>query len=285
MKLCLLNVASAEEPNAFLDQLHALWSRNFALVKQQNTQITSRVSTWGIEGMDGFFYHSIDTLNAQAVFQAAVSAERDGFDALLITCFGDPMLPQIRQAVNIPVASIGEASLLTAAMMGNSFGVVHISEYNIIETKHKIHQYGLSERLANVRPIDEGPMEQGEAIFNAARAIQSFSKVGRELIADGAEVLIPACGLMSPALRLAPGLEEDYPNGFTELDGVPILDVMACGIKAAETLYALKDCGSSWISRRNLYAQPTPAARESGRVVLKDDRMRFWDTPLRVNEA
>jgi allantoin racemase len=280
MKLCLANVASAHEANPFLDQLHALWSKNFALVKQADTDITSRVCTWGIEGMDGFFYHSIDTLNAQAVFQAAVSAERDGADAVLVTCFGDPMLHQIRQAVNIPVASIGEASLLAAAMMGERFGIVHISEYNIIETKHKIHQYGLSDRLAGIRPVNETPMEQGGAIFNAAHAIEAFTKVGRELIADGAEVLIPACGLMSPALRLAPGVEQDYPNGFTELDGVPILDVMSCGIKMVETLYALKKCGSSWISRRNLYAQPTPAALESGKMVLKDDRMTFWDVSL-----
>jgi allantoin racemase len=280
MRVCLANVAPGHKGNPFVDQLHAIWRRNLALAKQETTEVTSRICTWGIEGMDGFFYHSIDTLNAQAVYQAAVSAEKDGYDAILITCFGDPMLHQIRQAVNIPVASIGEASLLTAAMMGSKFGLVHISEYNIIETRHKIHQYGLSERLANVRAINETPAEQGSAIFNAAHAIESFAKVGRELIDDGAEVLIPACGLMSPALRLAPGMEDRYPNGFTELDGVPILDVMSCGIKMVETLYALKQCGSTWISRKNFYARPSRAAMESGKVVLKDDRMSFWDTSL-----
>jgi allantoin racemase len=280
MKVCLANVGPAQPGNPLLDHVHALWRRNFALVKRQDTEITSRLCTWGIEGMDGFFYHSIDTLNAQAVFQAAVSAEKDGFDAVLITCFGDPMLQQIRQAVNIPVASIGEASLHMAAMMGDKFGVVHISEYNIIETRHKIHQYGLSERLANIRAIDETPAEQGGAIFNAAHAIESFTAVARALIDDGAEVLIPACGLMSPALRLAPGMEREYPNGFTEVDGVPIVDVMSCGIQMAEALCNLKRSGSSWISRKNLYAQPTPAALESGRMVLRDDRMTFWDAAL-----
>ena len=277
MKLCLINVAVGERGNEFVERLIQLWGQNFSLAKQQDTEITSRFSTWGIVGMDGFFYHSIDTLNAQAVFQAAVSAEKDGFDALLITCFGDPMLHQIRQAVNIPVASFGEASMLAASMMGDKFGIVHVSDLSIYETKHKIHAYGLSDRLANIRAISETAEQQGGAIFNAAHAIEAFTKVGRELIKDGAEVLIPGCGLMSPSLRMAPGMEKDYPNGFTELDGVPILDVLSCGLKMAETLYTLKKCGSTWISRKNLYSQPTPEAYESGKMVLKDDRMKFWD--------
>lgn len=277
MKVCLANVAVGKKGDEFVERLVEIWRQNFNLTKQTDTEITSRFSTWGIVGMDGFFYHSIDTLNAQAVYHAAVSAEKDGFDAILITCFGDPMLHQIRQAVNIPVVSIGEAALLTASMMGHKFGLAHVSEYNIIEARHKIHQYGLTDRLANIRSINETSEQQGGAIFNAVHAIESFKKVGRELIKDGAEVLIPACGLMSPSLRLAPGMEEEYPDGFTSLDGVPILDVMSCGIKMAETLFALKNCGSSWISRKNLYARPTPAAYESGKMVLKDDRMNFWD--------
>ena len=277
MKLCLLNVAVGEKGNEFIERLINIWGQNFNLVKQQDTEITSRFSTWGIAGMDGFFYRCIDTLNAQAVFHAAISAEKDGFDALLITCFGDPMLHQIRQAVNIPVTGFGEASMLTAAMMGDKFGIVHVSDYNIYETRHKIHEYGLSDRLANVCSINETSEQQGGAIFNAAHAIEAFQKAGRALIRDGAEVLIPGCGLMSPSLRLAPGMENEYPNGFTELDGVPIVDVLSCGIKMIEALYSLKRSGSSWISRRNLYAQPTPEAYESGKMVLKDDRMSFWD--------
>lgn len=281
MKLCLLNVAPGRKGDEFVERLMTIWGQNFNLVKQPDTEITSRFTEWGIYGMHGFFYHCIDFLNQQAVYQAALAAEQDGFDAVLITCFGDPLLHHIRQAVNIPVASIGEASMLTAAMMGDKFGIVHVSEYNIYEAKQKIHEYGLSERLAGIRPIDETSDEQGGAIFNAHHAIEAFKKVGRELIKDGAEVLIPACGLMSPSLRMAPGMEKEYPGGLTEVDGVPVLDVMSCGILMAEKMFALKKAGSPWISRKNLYARPTPEAYESGKMVLQDDRIKFWDFPLK----
>jgi Asp/Glu/hydantoin racemase len=280
MKICLANVAAGHKGDAFVERLVEIWKQNFNLVKQKDTQITSRFSTWGVQGLDGFFFSNIDALNAQVVYHSAVSAEKDGFDAVLITCFGDPMLRQIRQAVDIPVVSIGESALLMATLMGHKFGIIHISEYNILETRHTIAKYGLTERLANIRSINENPREQGGAIFDAGHAIENFKKVARALIADGAEVLIPACGLMSPALRLAPGAEKEYPNGLTEVDGVPILDVMSCGIKMAETLVSLKKNGSSWISRKNMYVRPTMEGLESGRMVLRDDRMNFWDSAV-----
>ena len=73
-------------------------------------------------------------------------------------------------------------------MMGSKFGIVHISDYNILETRHTIAKYGLSERLANIRSIDENACGQGGAIFNATQSIEKFKEVGRKLIDDGAEV-------------------------------------------------------------------------------------------------
>ena len=280
MKLCLVNVAAGSKDNEFVERLVSIWKSNFSLSKQKDTEIVSRFSSWGVMGLEGFFYHNIDTLNAQVVYHAAISAERDGFDGILITCFGDPMLHQIRQAVNIPVVSIGEASLLMAASMGYKFGIVTISKHNILETKHTIAKYGLSERLANVRAIAETPMEQGGAIFDATHSMEAFKQVARELINDGAEIIIPGCGLMSPSLRLAPGAEKQYPNGLTEVDGAAVLDIMSCGIKMLESMVALKRGGSSWISRKDMYVQPTPEALESGKIVLQDDRMTFWDAVL-----
>jgi allantoin racemase len=161
--------------------------------------------------------------------------------------------------------------------MGYKFGVVTISPYNIYEQEHTIAKYGLTERLAGIRPNPETGDEQAEALIDARHAIESFKKVGRELIADGAEVLIPGCGLLSPALRLAPGAEKEYPNGLTQVDGVPIVDVMGDTIKMAETMVSLKRAGSCWISRKGLHAQATAQALECGRMVLKDDGPGFWD--------
>jgi Asp/Glu/hydantoin racemase len=284
MKIMLANVAVPEEgtdSERFVkDVLVPAWGRNFDLVRQPDTYITARFSKWGITGLDGFFYSYLDTLNAQSVFHAAVQAEKEGFDAVLITCFGDPMLYQIRQAVSIPVVSLGESAMLLAATMGHKFGIVTISALNIFEQDHLIDKYGLTHRYAGSRPNPETAEEQPMALVDAHNAIAAFKGAARELIADGAEIIIPGCGLLSPALRLVPGAESEYPDGFTEVDGVPVMDVMGTALKMAEMLVTLKKAGSTWISRKGLFAQATEAAMASGSMVLKDERMAYWDTPV-----
>jgi len=281
MRILLVNIPAAEEDNEigqfFKTTMVPLLRRNLDLVKQKDTEVTFRFSRWGLAGMDAVFYSYIDYLNTRLAFHAAAHAEEEGFDAIMICCFGDPMLWEIRQALNIPVVSPGESSMLLATMMGYKFGVVTISPYNIIGQKHNIAKYGLRERLAGVRAIPESGDEQIMAMQDAHHTIESFKKVARELIADGAEVIIPGCALMSPALRLAPGAEKDYPNGLTEVDGVPVADILSDTIKMAEMLVSLKRAGSCWISRKGLYAQATPRAKEFGQMVLKDDGPGFWD--------
>lgn len=281
MRILLVGVTAMEEDSErgqFTKKVAVpIWRRNLDLAKQKDTEVTFRFPRWGLTAMDAFFYSYLHSLSAKSIFHAVAQAEKEGFDAAMINCFGDPMLWDIRQAVNIPVVSTGESSMLLAITMGYKFGVVTISQHNIHEQKQTIAKYGLSDRSAGVRPNPESGDEQPKALVDSRHAIESFKKVARELIADGAEVIIPGCGLMSPALRLAPGAEKEYPNGLVEVDGVPVVDVMGCTIKMAEMLVALKRAGSCWISRKGLYAQATARAKEFGRMVLKDDGPGFWD--------
>jgi Asp/Glu/hydantoin racemase len=281
MKIMLANVAVAEEGDEFVTNvLVPAWRRNFDLVRQKDTEIVARFPKWGVTGLNGFSYSFIDVLNAQSVLHAALKAEQDCFDAVLITCFGDPLLYQIRQAISIPVVSLGESSMFLASMMGHKFGIVTISPYNIFEQEHTIAKYGLEHRYAGCRPNPEPADEQPLALLDSRRAIEAFKKAARELIADGAEILIPGCGLLSPALRLAPGAEAEYPAGLKEVDGVPVMDVMGAALKMAETVVALKRAGSAWVSRKGLFARATEQALAEGRMVLQDERMAYWDIAL-----
>ena len=281
MKIMLANVGVSEKDGFFVKEMMVpTWKKNFDLIRRPDTEIILRVSEWGILGMDGFFNHAIDTLNSQLIFKACQTAEADGFDAILITCFGDPMLEHVRSFVNIPVMSIGEASLHMAAMMGKKFGIVHVSEKNIYEATKQVHEHGLGEYLAGIVATPETSQQQAEALVDAHGAIEAFRECGRKLIDMGAEVLIPACGLMSPSLRVAPKCEDIYPNGFTDVDGVPIMDVLSVGLKFTEMAVDLKRAGSPWISRKGFYALPTPAELESGHMCLQDDRQTFWDVRL-----
>ncbi len=55
---------------------------------------------------------------------------------------------------------------------------------------------------------------------------------------------------------MAPGCEDDYPGGLTEVDGVPVVDVISAGVRLAEVLVSFKKAGLSWISRAANYRRP-----------------------------
>jgi len=281
MKVLFVNIPTGKEDTEFGQFVKTAYvpflQKNLDLVRQPDTEIVYRFCDWGMGPMEVAFTRYLDHLASRMIYFAAAHAEEEGFDAVVINCFGDPMLWEVRQALNIPVVGIGESSMLLSTLMGLKFGIVHISPYNIPETEDHIVKYGLKDRCAGIRPIAESAAEQEQALFDAHHTIEAFTKTARELIADGAEILIPGCSLMSPAMRLAPGAKKEYPNGVTEIDGVLVADMIGDTIKMAEALVALKQGGSSWISRKLLFAQPTPKVKEISRMLTEEDRLHYWD--------
>jgi allantoin racemase len=281
MRILVANVAACEEDSEegrfFKTVAVDRWRQHFDLVKQPDTELVFRFPRRGLAGLEGEMYSYLHHLAAAEIFYAVVQAERDGFDGALIACFHDPMLWDVRQAVDIPVVGFGESSLVLAAMMGRRFGVVTISPYTVHDTEENIAKYGLMDRCAGVRCTFEPGSEQEKAMVDARQAIEVFKAVARELIAQGAEVIIPGCGLLSSALRTASKAEVEYPYGVTEVDGVPVADVYGNAIKSVETLVTLKKAGSCWISRKGLYAMASPAAVAVGQTVLDYAGPGFWD--------
>lgn len=281
MRVLCVNMPAGKEESEFGQFMKSayvpLLQRNFDLVRRDDTEITYRFCEWGNEHMEPSFYRYMDHLASPMVYHAAAHAEEEGFDAVLIDCFGDPMLWELRQAVDIPVVGIGESTMLLSAMMGLRFGVVTISPYMLPGQEEQIARYGLKERCAGIRGNTEPPLSQEQALVDARETIEAVTRTARELIADGADIIIPACSLISPAMRLAPGAEEDYPDGVTEIDGVPVADILGDTITLAEALVSLKRAGSSWISRKLLYPRPTAEAKRLARAVTDGSGLKFWD--------
>jgi allantoin racemase len=281
MRILVANVAAGEEDSEggrfFRTVAVDTWRRSFDPVKQPDTELVFRFPRRGLTALEGEMYSYLHHLADGEIFHAVVKAERDGFDGALVACFHDPILWDIRQAVDIPVVGFGESSMVLATLMGRKFGVVTISPYSVHDTEENIAKYGLRERCAGVRCIFDSGREQEEAMGDAHQAIEAFQTAGRELIAQGAEVLIPGCGLMAPVLRFAPGAEGEYPDGLRDVDGVPVADVYGNAIKCLETLITLRKAGSCWISRKGLYARASEPALECGRMVLDYTGPGFWD--------
>jgi allantoin racemase len=276
MRILVANVGlteeDSEEGRQVKNGLVPLWRRNLELVKKEDTKLTFRFASRR-PGVD----EPAAEMNSDFIYYMVLDAEKEGFDTAMITCWGDPMLRELRQTVNIPVVSIGESSLLVATMMAYKFGVVSVSEFLLDGVRQRIAECGLNERSVGTRAIAESAAQQARGCTDASHVIESFKEVARELIADGAQVIITGCGLLSPPLRLAPGVEEEYPNGVAEVDGIPVVDVLGDTIKMAEMLVALQRAGSYRVNRAGLFPQNTPGINEPVRIPPKDKEIIFWD--------
>jgi allantoin racemase len=165
-----------------------------------------------------------EVLAGEAILSEVLRAETDGADAVIVDCALDPILSASRQAVHIPVIGAGQASYALALTLGDRFSIVGPLKCLIPEYRRRIHEYGLSDRLASIRSIDVPILD-----LLSDQAIEAFVREGRLAIEDDqADVLVLGCTGMSPAMpRLQQMLE------------VPVVDPAGAAIALAETLIRL----------------------------------------------
>jgi len=156
---------------------------------------------------------------------------------------------EIRGAVDIPGIGLGEAALLAAMSMGRRIGLVTIDPVFVEWHERQVRAHAIEQRVVGVRAIRmdlPGFMRAftDEASYAQVRA--DFVEQVRPLVADGAEVIIPAGGL--PMLLFA----RECP--FV-IDGALVLNGIAVVAKAAEMALALQRLTGSVVSRRGTYAK------------------------------
>lgn len=243
MRILVSNIATAAPAGAAADYLRQtlvpVTQRNAGLVRAPDTQLVFRFCTQGQAHPAFAQFRYLPLVNPLAMRTAVGQAAAEGYDAAILGCFGDPYLRECRADVGIPVTGFGEASMLLATTLGERFGIVASSPLLVEPIRRQVAAMGLAGRLAGVHASGEPACEQEAALHDARQAIAHFQVAARELIAAGADVIIPGCGLLSPALRLAPGAEPDHPRGCIEVDGVPVLDVIAAAVLMAESMVRL----------------------------------------------
>jgi allantoin racemase len=203
----------------------------------------------GVAPIDAIKYRYLEALNEQQVCEAALTAEREGFDAVAIGCFFDPALRALRSLVEIPVVSLAESCMLTACSIGRAFGLVTLCVDEVDHLRDVAGSYGLAARLASVvgltPGIDEHDLEGSDA--EAGPILQNAERACRQVIEAGADVIIPGDGVLNEFL---------VRHQVTEVDGVPVLDSLGVLFHHAEMLAKLHRSTGLTASRRQYYAKP-----------------------------
>ena len=180
-----------------------------------------------------------------------LKAEKDGYDAVFISCNLDIGLYEARSLVNIPVTATLESAALVAYSMATRFSLITVDDQNAKIQRMLLEQYGLAGKLASFRSVwidanDLYPEKTSEDTV-LEKAVAAARKCVQE---DGAEVIIPGCTLIGSVLTHS--LEDPM-----AAIGAPVLDGMVTGFKMAEMMADLtKIVGIPSASRTGFFQHP-----------------------------
>jgi allantoin racemase len=187
-------------------------------------------------------------LSIPATARRAVELEQQGWEALILGCYGDPGLDALRELVSIPIVGPGEATALVAASLGHRFSIITITESVIASTERQIRNVGVGEKLASVRAVGIPVLELHH---DRERTIAAVVEQGRQAIKDDrADTLIVGCMSMA-FLEIAEAAGAQL--------GVPFLNPARVSLKFAEALI-----GAGLTHSRRAYM--VPPKLESGKV-------------------
>lgn len=123
-------------------------------------------------------------------------AAEQGYDAVVINCMLDPGVAAAKRSVDIPVVGAGEASMLTAQLVGN--------------------------RIARIYPAG---IRVPDLLKDPHATYRGLVAAGRMELDNGADALVLACALLN---RFASRLQQEF--------GVPVLPNEEVALRLAEML-------------------------------------------------
>lgn len=125
-------------------------------------------------------------------------ARAAGADAIVIACFDDTGLEEIRSAAHCPVLGIGQSAYVMAGLLGRRFSVVTTLAVSVPVIAGNISRQGFAGQCVSVRPSGL-PVLRVEAGGEEVRAI--LQEEFRAAQAEGAETVVLGCAGMAPHLE------------------------------------------------------------------------------------
>lgn len=186
-----------------------------------------------------------------AMLRNAVRAEREGFDAFVIGTYIEPFLRELRSAVDIPVISSLEATLLVGCSTGHTVGLVTLNERLLWSLRTSLERHRLGARIGPVLSMEPELTEREIIGLLAAPGdyLDRFRQVAARAVAAHAEAIIPAEGILAEAVAAA---------GIARIDDAAVLDGIAVPVAYAEMLVGLRRSTGLGVGRRWHHAMPPP---------------------------
>lgn len=171
-------------------------------------------------GLESYYHNYLASVEVHKVI---VDAEKNGYNGVVIACYGDPGIEAAKELVNIPVVGITEASYALARMLATKFLVVVSAETAVPRQIRYIKSLGIPDFQYAVRPIGLTVLGVMSDRMSAKDLIAENCKIA--LKETGSELIVMGCSGFS-------GLRADLEDQLQ----VPIIDPVVAGVHICTTL-------------------------------------------------
>ena len=143
-------------------------------------------------------------------------------DILIVACFGDPAVRDLRASLPFPIMGLAEASCEIACQTGNRFAIVTGGKKWPEILQEFVGEIGMASRLSGVYALEQTGDRIAKDRVEASTALEALVS---EAQADGADVVIfGGAGLIGFAEELQAACK------------VPLLDSVDCAVRLATGL-------------------------------------------------
>lgn len=145
----------------------------------------------------------------------------DSISAVVIACFDDTGLFELKTRAPVPVIGIGEAAYHIASVAALKFSVVTTLPVSVPVLEENLRLLGLASRCAKVRASDVPVLELEDPASNARHRIER--EIETALKEDGIGAIALGCAGMA-----------DFASDLTAKFQVPVIDGVASAVRLAE---------------------------------------------------
>ena len=201
--------------------------------------------------MTNLEFRSYEALVVPDIVKAARQASTDGYDAMVIGCFYDPVLADAREiSGDTMVVAPCQASIVQATTIANNFSVIIGEDKWADQMRDKVYQYGYRDKLASFESVGLRVEDFQADPERTASLMEDASR--RAYTQHHAESIILGC-------TMEIGFYKSLQRFLTEEAGglnVPVIDCSIAALKAAENAALRKQIG--WTNSRVWGMQPPP---------------------------
>ncbi|GAB3275859.1 aspartate/glutamate racemase family protein [Sinomonas notoginsengisoli] len=191
------------------------------------TEVVVRTAGHGVEYIETRFESLVAAgAVAEIIAEHAAGDAENRVDGVVVAAFGDPGMPALKELADVPVVGITEAALCAAALQGQRFSIIAISDRITAWYRDCVERFGFGGRLASIRSIKGALRGIGSVQEDFRPTLVELARLA--VTEDGADVVILAG---APLAGLARDVADEIP--------VPVVDGIGAGVRLVEAVVGL----------------------------------------------